>query len=70
MFEVITTGKNLNYGKSGEKKMLSDIYIISALKNGWVKPNVKYIGDGRPNLIIIPVYDKCRICGQVKPRAR
>jgi len=44
MFKVICTGKNDNYGGEGQKRELSDHFIITALKEGWILPKVEYIG--------------------------
>lgn len=66
MFKVTCTGKNPNYGKKGHKKLLNDTYTINAVKKGWVLPTVKYAGTGGGQLRIIPIHDKCRLCGQVK----
>jgi len=50
MFNVITTGKNLHYGKAGEKRTLNDNLLIVALKNGWIKNTVSYAGFGGGNI--------------------
>lgn len=46
MFRVIATGKNKNYGKFKEKRLIANNYIRCALKRGWIFPNIKYVGDG------------------------
>ncbi len=46
MFNVITTGKNLNYGKAGQKRKLNDGLLTTALKRGWIENKVTYAGFG------------------------
>jgi hypothetical protein len=36
MYKVICTGTNLNYGKKGERRLLSDSYVRYAIKKGWI----------------------------------
>lgn len=67
MFEVVATGKNENYGQAGQKRLLADTLLLNAVKKNWVHPYVKYDGVGNGQLKIIPINDKCRLCGQVKP---
>lgn len=50
MFEVITTGENLNYGKKGQKRNLTDSRVIVALRHGWVENKVKFVGNIRTNM--------------------
>lgn len=48
IFQVVTTGKNLNYGKKGEKRLLGDNSFMYALKHGVIEPdNFKYVGSGK-----------------------
>lgn len=44
MFEVVTTGKNPNYGQKGQVRQLADNHLIVALKNGWIEKEFKYLG--------------------------
>lgn len=45
MFEVITTGKNLNYGKKGEKRLLNENRLLIAIKRGWIQESpIRYAG--------------------------
>ena len=44
MFEVICTGHNLNYGKKGDKRLMSDNHLLVALKNGWVTDKFRWVG--------------------------
>ncbi len=44
MFEVNCTGNNLNYGKKGEKRLLSDDHTLAALKNGWITDKFRWVG--------------------------
>ena len=46
MFRVICTGKNLNYGKKGQIRLLCDNYVIPALTGGWITYDIKYVGNG------------------------
>ena len=47
MFEVTTTGVNECYGKKGEKRLLCDNYLTSALRSGWITEKIKYVGSGK-----------------------
>lgn len=58
MFEVTATGKNINYGKKGEKRELSDSNLISALKEGWIENKVKHIGNVKDISKVIPSNEK------------
>ena len=46
MYEGISTGKNLNYGKKGEKKLIRD-ELHDYCKNEKILSNLKYAGSGR-----------------------
>ncbi len=47
MFEAIGTGKNTCYGKNGQKIKIADNHLLTALKEGWITPNFKYLGDSK-----------------------
>jgi len=47
MFQVICTGENLNYGKKGEKRLMSDPYTLYALKRGWITDKFKWVGNNK-----------------------
>jgi hypothetical protein len=64
MFKVITTGRNINYGKESQIRLLSDSFVINAIKRGWVKPKVEYIEDGRYTIRIIDILNKYKMCGK------
>lgn len=66
MFQVTCTGKNPNYGQKGEIRLLADTFLMVAVKKGWVETTVKYAGKGGGQLRIIPIHDKCRLCGKNK----
>jgi len=44
MFEVTCTGQNLNYGKKGEKRLMSDNSTLAALKDGWITDKFRWVG--------------------------
>lgn len=44
MFEVVCTGVNPYYGKKGEKRLLSDAYVLNALRSGWITDKFKFVG--------------------------
>jgi len=45
MFRVISTGKNKNYGKKGEKINIGDSSIVYCLKEDWVSgTGLEYLG--------------------------
>jgi len=52
IFEIICTGLNKNYGKKGEKRALNDNLVTIALKHGWIRDKVKYIGSIKTNKIV------------------
>jgi len=58
MFEVMCTGKNLNYGKEKEKRMLGENYLVVALKNNWIENTVKYAGNFQRGILIKPQGEK------------
>lgn len=64
MFKVVCSGTNKNYGKRNKIRLLNDSHSLVAVKKGWIRPNIKYEGNGRNNLIIIDVKHKCRLCGK------
>lgn len=46
MYVGISTGKNLNYGKKGEKKYIANSLLVYCKKQK-ILENIKYIGSGR-----------------------
>jgi hypothetical protein len=46
MYEGISTGKNLNYGKKGEKKYIANSLLVYCKKQK-ILENIKYAGSGR-----------------------
>ena len=47
MFEVITTGENRWYGEEGEKRLICDNRVITALRSRWITEKIKYVGSGK-----------------------
>ena len=47
MYSVTTTGKNLNYGADGEKRLIADHRLKYCLKYEWIYPKYKYAGSDR-----------------------
>ena len=45
MFKATATGLNLCYGKDKEIIEIADVYLATALKKGWIYPEIEYIGD-------------------------
>ena len=44
MFEATSTGKNICFGKKGERIKIADNHTLNALMNGWVEPTtLKYL---------------------------
>jgi hypothetical protein len=67
MFRVIATGRNKNYGKFKEKRLIADNFIRCALKRGWIFPNIKYVGDGRTLISTLCAF---RIADEIKKEAK
>lgn len=53
-FEVITTGKNENYGKAGVKRILADNHLMFCMKSDIIFPDVKYVGDYKSGQVLSP----------------
>ncbi len=48
MFEVISTGKNTCYGNKGEKIKIGNSHVLTAIQEGWIKPEtLNYLGDSK-----------------------
>ena len=47
MFKAIATGKNTCYGKKDEEITISDHFVVTAIKNEWIKmEGLAYVGLG------------------------
>jgi hypothetical protein len=53
MWSVICTGTNLNYGKAGERRLISNDHVKGAVREGYVI-NPRYAGSGR---LVIKEYE-------------
>ena len=54
-FEVISTGKNYRYGQAGEIIRIADSALVTALKNDWIEPKVKYLTPEQNKNTKIPI---------------
>lgn len=52
MYVAISTGRNLNYGKKGEKREFSNHHAKVGEKEGWLY-NLRYAGSGNLQIKIV-----------------